>query len=134
MDLQIREQTVADLEDYAQVPMVLTVGLRYRTELIDGGLGGWSLIEETVDPYRKDIDEIDPATSWLQLDGVSNWSVFAAYDGQDRVGGAGPRWRGSCGLEQPDAPYVRGQNGLGRTVGPQGPLRVPQVGSRLQAI
>ena len=92
MDLQIREQTVADFEDYAQVPMVLTVGSRYRTELIDEGLVGWSLIEETVDPYRKDIDEIDPATSWLKLDGVSNWSVFAAYDGQDRVGGAVVAW------------------------------------------
>ena len=92
MDLQIREETVADLEDYAQVPMVLAVSSRYRTEPIDRGLGGWCLTEEAVDPYRKDIDEIEPPTSWLKLDGVSNWSVFAAYDGQDRVGGAVVAW------------------------------------------
>ena len=39
--------------------MVFTIRSRYRVELVDGGLGGWFLNEEPVDPpYEKDYDEL----------------------------------------------------------------------------
>ena len=92
MNIAIRQETANDLEGYAQVPMVLTVRSRYRAELVDGGLGGWTLNEEpVVPPYEKDYDELGPPTRWLKRD-ISNWAVFAAYDGQQRVGGAAVAW------------------------------------------
>ena len=81
MNIQIRHETVDDLEEYGQVPMVFTVRSRYRVELVDGGLGGWFLNEEPAHPpYEKDYDELEPPTRWLKHD-TSRWTVFAAYDG-----------------------------------------------------
>ena len=92
MNIAIRLETANDLQGYAQVPMVLTVRSRYRAELVDGGLGGWLLNEAPVVPrYEKDYDELGPPTRWLKRD-ISNWALFAAYDGQQRVGGAAVAW------------------------------------------
>ena len=91
--VRIREETVAELEQYRQVPIVFTVKSQYRAELIDQGLGGWSLIEEAVEPsYEKDYDEATPPTRWHGHGDISNWVVFAAYDGSARVGGALVAW------------------------------------------
>ena len=91
-----------DLQGYDKVPMTLTVHSRYRAELVDGGLGGWTLNEEPVyPPYEKDYDEVEPPTRWLKL-GTSNWAAFAAYDGQHRVGGAIVAWN-SPGLHMLEA-------------------------------
>ena len=92
MNIQIRQETLNDLEDYAQVPMVYTVRSRYRAEVVDRGLGGWILQEEPVDPpYEKDYDEPESPMRWLRRD-ISTWTFFAAYDGQHRVGGAVVAW------------------------------------------
>ena len=59
MNIQIRHETLLTLEEYGQVPMVFTIRSRYRVELVEGGLGGWFLNEEPVDPpYEKDYDEL----------------------------------------------------------------------------
>ena len=93
MQVTIREETVSELGRYSEVPMAFTVKSRYRAELIDQGLGGWSLIEEAVNPpYDKDYDEAEAPTRWLKHGDISNWRVFAAYDGQHRVGGAVVAW------------------------------------------
>ncbi len=82
--------------------MVFTIRSRYRVELVDGGLGGWFLNEEPVDPpYEKDYDELEPPTRWLTHD-TSHWAVFAAYDRQHRVGGAIVAWN-SPGLHMLEA-------------------------------
>ena len=74
-------------------PMVFSIKSRYRVEHMDQGLGGWSLIEEPVDPpYVKNYDEAEPPTRWLKHGDISNWAVFSAYDGQHRVGGAVVAW------------------------------------------
>ena len=92
MNIAIRQETADDLHDYARVPMVFTVRSRYRAELVDGGLGGWTLTEEPVHPpYERDDSELDAPTRWLRHD-ISHWAFFAAYDGQCRVGGAVVAW------------------------------------------
>lgn len=93
MNIQISQETVDDLEDYGRVPMVYTVSSRYRAESVNGGLGGWTLTEEPVIPaYQKDYDELGSPTRWLRHKDISNWTFFAAYDGQHRVGGAAVAW------------------------------------------
>lgn len=93
MEIRIREETIDVLQQYGEVPMTFTVKTQYRADLIDHGLGGWSLVEETVElPYEKDYDEAGPPTRWLKHGDVSNWVVFAAYDGPARVGGAVVAW------------------------------------------
>ena len=102
MNIAIRLETANDLQGYAQVPMVLTVRSRYRAELVDGGLGGWTLNEEPVyPPYDRDDSELDSPTRWLRHD-ISNWAFFAAYEGQHRVGGAIVAWN-SPGLHMLEA-------------------------------
>lgn len=92
MKIAIRREAPNDLQGYAQVPMILTVRSRYRAELVDGGLGGWTLNEEPVyPPWEKDYDAVEHPSRWLKL-GISNWTVFAAYDEQQRVGGAIVVW------------------------------------------
>lgn len=92
MNIAIRQETANDLHGYAQIPMVITVRSRYRAKLVDGGLGGWTVNAEPVyPPYEKDYDQAGHPTEWLKL-GISNWAVFAAYDGQYRVGGAIVVW------------------------------------------
>ena len=72
--------------------MVFTVRSRYRAEFVDGGLGGWTLCEEPVcPPWEKDYDQVEHPTTWLEL-GISNWAVFAAYDGEHRIAGAIVVW------------------------------------------
>ena len=88
MNLAIRQETANDFQGYDEVPMVLTVRSRYRIDLVDRGLGGWTLSEELVHPpYAKDYGELGFPTRWLEHN-ISNWAVFAAYDGEHRVGGA----------------------------------------------
>ena len=106
MNIAIRLETANDLQGYAQVPMVLTVRAQYRAELVDGGLGGWTLNEEpVVSAIRQGLtDELDSPTRWLRHD-ISNWAFFAAHDG------ATPRRRRNCRLEQSGAPHAGGENG-----------------------
>ena len=102
MNIEYRQETANDIHGYAQVPIVFTVRSRYRAELIDGGLGGWTLNEEPVYPPReKDYDELEPPTRWLKHD-TSHWAFFAAHHGQHRVGGAIVAWN-SPGLHMLEA-------------------------------
>ena len=92
MSIAVRQEAALDLEGYSQVRMELTVRSRFRDEIVDGGLGGWTLNEEPVHPpYQKDYDEFWPPTGWVKHD-ISNWAIFAAFDGRRRVGGAAVAW------------------------------------------
>lgn len=97
MSITVRLEPALDLEAYSQVRMELTVRSQFRVEMVDGGLGGWTLTEEPVHPpFHKDYDEHWPPTEWVKHD-LSNWALFAAFDGQLRVGGAAVAWN-SAGL------------------------------------
>ncbi len=94
MNIEIREETTTVLAEYGRVSIAFMVESRLRVQSIDNGLRGWSLDEETVDPpYLKDDDadkEQGPAR-WLSGD-TSSWSVFSAFQGSKRVGGAVVAW------------------------------------------
>ena len=82
------------MEQYGEVPMVISVDSRYRVEPVERGLGGWHLVEEKVNPpYEKDYDADGGPTRWLKHGDISSWGVFGAYDGLLRVGGAVVAWK-----------------------------------------
>ena len=57
MSVEIREIGTGQLRRYAAIPIRFRVGSIFRIVVIDGGLGGFRLIEEAVDtPYVKDYD------------------------------------------------------------------------------
>jgi ribosomal protein S18 acetylase RimI-like enzyme len=93
-DIRIVEEaaTVETLRAYAEVPIAFRVESILRLELEDGGLGGARLVEEPVaEPYVKDWPVDDPdggPAAWAKRWDTSGWTVFAAYDGARRVGGA----------------------------------------------
>ena len=69
MSITVRQEPALDLEGYSQVRMELTVRSRFRVEIVDGGLGGWTLNEEPVHPpFHKDYDEHWPPTEWVKFD------------------------------------------------------------------
>lgn len=81
----------SSLRLHAQIPIAFLVNHVFDVSLVDGGLGGVSLSEVTVEsPWTKDYDaeaEGGP-TLWQSRFDVSNWGLIAAHDGDRRVGGA----------------------------------------------
>jgi ribosomal protein S18 acetylase RimI-like enzyme len=90
MEIEIRQEAVRALPEYAQVAMTFTVETRLELSLVDHGLGGFVLTERQVAaPYLKDYDtagEGGPLRWSLDFD-VSRWGLIAAHDGETRVGG-----------------------------------------------
>ena len=76
--IELRRANAAELADYGQVPMTITVRSWYRLELTECGLGGWSLTEAPVVPaYDRDYDAAGPPTRRLRHGDISKWAVFA---------------------------------------------------------
>ena len=76
---------------HAQISIAFVVSRVLDVTLVDGGLGGVSLTEVSVEsPWTKDYDaEADEGpTRWPKRFDVSNWGLLAAHDGDRRVGGA----------------------------------------------
>jgi GNAT superfamily N-acetyltransferase len=95
MDLRIVEEpvTAENLAAYATVSIAFTVESRLRLDLVDKGLGGFSLTEEPVEtPWVKDYDAAESPARWAVWWDLSNWTMFVAYDGDRRVGGAIMAW------------------------------------------
>lgn len=94
MNVEIREETTSAMAEYGRVFIAFMVESQLRVQPLDNGLKGWSLVEEIVEPpYLKDYDankEEGPAR-WLSRD-TSNWSVFSAFQGSTRLGGAVVAW------------------------------------------
>src|SRR5438477_7195103 len=91
MMLEIVEETPPALADYAKISIAFRVESRLRVELVDNGLGGIRLIEETVEaPYMRDGDAIwsTGPNQWPSHWDVSNWGIISAFDGRRRLGGA----------------------------------------------
>lgn len=95
MDLRIAEEpvTAESLETYARVSIAFTVESRLKVELLDGGFGGMTMSEEAVTPsWIKDYDASEHPRRWAEWWDLTNWTMFAAYDGDTRVGGAIMAW------------------------------------------
>ena len=95
MTIKIIEESPSGLAEYAKVSIAFHVESQLRVDLVDNGLGGIRLIEEKIDPpYMRDGDAIWPTgpNQWANQWDVSNWGIFAAFDGRERVGGAVVAW------------------------------------------
>lgn len=88
MPIQIDEIALSLLVEYARVPIRFEVRSILDVELMDGGLGGFCLHEETVEPYIKDYDEMGSPLDWPHQFDVSKWGFFLARDGNETVGAA----------------------------------------------
>lgn len=102
MTVEVREETVAALPDYARVPIAFRVTSRFRIDLIQRGLGGLTLVEEAVTPFVKDYDavkrydaakrEVPRPVGWAVRWNIANWGILGAFDGEQQVGGAVIAW------------------------------------------
>lgn len=94
-DRRIIEETPEALAEYATVSIAFRVERILRVELLERGLGGALLVEENVaEPYTKDYDALkgEGPTRWAERWDMSNWGIFAAFEGDERVGGAVVAW------------------------------------------
>lgn len=96
MKVKIVEETPAILADYEKVSIAFRVETAFRVELLNDGLEGVNLFEETVEkPFIKDYDkcEEDRPTRWAARFDLSNWGFLSAFDGEKRIGGAAVAWK-----------------------------------------
>jgi len=96
MKVKIVEETPAILADYEKISIAFRVETFFRVELLDEGLGGVKLTEETVEtPFTKDYDECeeDRPTRWAERFDLSNWGFLSAFDGEKRIGAAAIAWK-----------------------------------------
>lgn len=109
MSIRIREIGPEDLARYAEISIAFRVGSVFRVEAVDGGLGGFRLVEEAVEPYVKDYDAAgqgwDPMR-WLKRLDVSNWGFLLAFGGEQPAGGA------TVAYDTPEVDMLEGRTDL----------------------
>lgn len=94
MDIKIVEETAGVLTEYEKVSIAFRVETVFLVELLENGLGGFKLTEETVAaPFVKDYDELEKPLDWARRFDLSNWGILSAFDGAKRVGGAVVAWK-----------------------------------------
>jgi len=89
--MEIREESLSHLEEYAQIPIAFEVSRILDLSLRDGGIGGFELVERRVTPtFVKDYDAIpgNRPTDWARRFDLSNWGLLAARLDGECVGGA----------------------------------------------
>ncbi len=95
MTIKILEEPITALPEYGKVSIAFLVACRLRVEPVAGGLEGFKLTEEKVEPpYIKDYDQEgdEGPTRWMKHWDISNWGVLSAFDGTQRLGGAVVAW------------------------------------------
>jgi streptothricin acetyltransferase len=94
MQIKIREDNSDVLPEYEKVSIAFRVETFFRLELIESGLSGVKLIEETVEkPFIKDYDAHEKPSEWHKQFDLSNWAILSAFDGDKRIGGAAIAWK-----------------------------------------
>jgi GNAT superfamily N-acetyltransferase len=89
MPVTIREITADQFSLYDAIPNWFRVESVLRVEVVDGGLGGFRMIEERVaEPFVKTYGDDDRPTCWAAEFDLSRWGIFLAADGDRPVGGA----------------------------------------------
>lgn len=91
MTLVVREIGPEQYPLYDSIPTWFRVESVLRVEVIDGGLGGFGLVEETLaEPYLRDYDAQgqDNPTRWSDRFDMSEWGLLVAQEGETPVGGA----------------------------------------------
>jgi GNAT superfamily N-acetyltransferase len=83
MHVDIAEERMPDLAEYARVPIAFEVRQVLELAVLDGGLGGFVLSERGVDPpYMKDYDALEAPASWPE-DGRRVGGAAIAFDSPD---------------------------------------------------
>ena len=91
MRIEVTEEPITTLAQYASVPIAFEVGSILDVMATANGLGQFVLTERPLDgPYIKDYDSINEAepAQWPRRFDMSNWVLFAARVEGRRVGGA----------------------------------------------
>ena len=76
---------------YDAIPIWYTVECVLRVEVVDGGLGGFRLVEERLPaPYVKDYDSQgdDRPSHWAKVYDLNRWGILLARENGRPVGGA----------------------------------------------
>jgi len=90
MEIELREERIAALAEYARVPIAFLVDRILEASIERHGLGGIVLTERKLDvPFVKDYDAIDGGnpSQWAEHFDLSKWGLISAYSGGQRVGG-----------------------------------------------
>jgi GNAT superfamily N-acetyltransferase len=88
MPVTIRQIDADQFSLYDTIPNWFRVESVLRVEVIDGGLGGFRMIEERVaEPLIKTYSDDGP-TNWAAEFDLGQWGIFLAADGNRPVGGA----------------------------------------------
>jgi GNAT superfamily N-acetyltransferase len=90
MELELREEPMAALVEYARVSIAFEVDRVLVVSVDADDLGRFVLTERKVPtPFVKDYDSIDGGepTQWAERFDMSNWGLISAHLGDQRVGG-----------------------------------------------
>jgi len=89
MKITIEEISPERLGEYANIPIAFMVRSIFQIELVDGGLGGMSMLEVPVEhPYIKEYDSEESPEDWPKKFDIANWGFFLAKADQRPVGAA----------------------------------------------
>ena len=91
MTIELTEEPMTALPEYARVPIVFTVDRVFDVTNCDDGPGGFALSERRLEvPYEKNYDGIagEGPLQWARRFDLSNWALFTARLASRIVGGA----------------------------------------------
>jgi GNAT superfamily N-acetyltransferase len=91
MTIELAEEPMTALADYARVPIVFTVDRVFDVTARVDDPGGFVFSERRLEvPYEKDYDATDGEgpLQWARRFDLSNWALFTARVATRRVGGA----------------------------------------------
>jgi GNAT superfamily N-acetyltransferase len=111
MTINIQQVGQEALLQYAQIPIAFRVESIFRIDVVDRGLGGFRLVEESVaQPYLKDYDayggDEERPVYWSKRWDVAHWGFLMAMDGDRAVGGA------TVAMDTPDVNMLEGRRDL----------------------
>ena len=109
MKVQVHQEPITALAEYASVPSSFEVTRVYDVGVQDGRHGEFVLSERRPDvPYVKDYDAIvgEHPTGWASRFDLSHWGLFAARAGDRRVGGA------AVAVNTPELTMLEGRSDL----------------------
>jgi GNAT superfamily N-acetyltransferase len=109
MRIEVTQEPVAALAEYARIPIALEVGEVLDVSVPGDGLGGIVLARRGLDvPYVKDYDAVEGAhpTDWAGRFDLSRWGLFGARMEGRLVGGA------AVALDTADVAMLEGRRDL----------------------
>ncbi len=89
-DVSIKVLTLADLAEYARVPIRFSGSSRLDTDSLLSDSAPF--VEVPVLPFTKDYDSLEHPTQWASRFDMSGWLVVSAYSGESAAGGGIVAW------------------------------------------